>query len=292
MQPSDLSIEGWRIEDRLVLALLEKIKKAGVTLEEYVYGKLYRGIITGYNEAFVIDEGTKKRLIRQDKNSAEVIKPLLRGRDVKRYSIEWHGLYLIYVPNGWTNENRKKQDAERFFKTEFPAIYDHLRPYQTALMKRDDQGEYWWESRPLKHLNAFESSKIVMPDISPRNSFAMDETGRFYTINTVYFLSSSDKALLGILNSSSINFYYRRLTSTVRGDYFRFFKQYVETLPIATPSEKQRLAIEERVEKILAAKKKDGKADTSELENEIDQLVYKLYGLTEEEIKIVEEGSK
>ena len=112
MKQSDLGSGGWRIEDRTVLDLLEKIKRAGVPLEEYVEGKIYYGINTGFNEAFVIDDDTRKRLIKEDKKSAEVIKPFLRGRDIKRYAIDDPNLWLIYIPFQWTNNNRKKIEPE------------------------------------------------------------------------------------------------------------------------------------------------------------------------------------
>jgi len=135
MRQSDLGVEGWRIEDRTVLALMEKIKKAGVPLEEYVEGKIYYGIKTGFNEAFVIDEETKKRLIKEDKKSAEVIKPFLRGRDIKRYEIDDPGLFLLFIP--WHFPLHQKQgiegvskEAEKRFKVEYPALYKHLAAYK------------------------------------------------------------------------------------------------------------------------------------------------------------------
>jgi adenine-specific DNA-methyltransferase len=287
MQPSDLSIEGWRIENRTVLGLLEKIKKGGVALEEYVGGKIYRGITTGYNEAFIIDEATKKRLIKEDKKSAEVIKPFLRGRDIKRYAIEDPGLSIIYVPFQWTNGNRGRMEPETFFKKELPSIHRHLKQFEEQLIARDDQGDYWWEMRPCKYLEEFEKPKIMLPDISPTVNFAFDRTKSFCG-NTAYIIPIADQVLLANLNSSVTTFFYSKLSSTVRGGYLRFIYQHLSQIPIPKPNQSNREAIEERVEKILAAKKNYPAADTSQLEREIDQIVYKLYGLTEEEIKIVE----
>jgi len=291
MPQSSLSVEGWRIEDRTALRLLEKIKKAGVPLGEYVEGKIFYGIKTGYNEAFIIDEVTKSRLITEDKKSAEVIKPFLRGRDIKRYAIEDPGLSIIYVPFQWTNGNRGRTEPEKFFKKELPATHRHLKQFEKQLMARDDQGDYWWEMRPCKYLEEFEKPKIMLPDISPTANFALDASESFCG-NTAYIIPIADQLLLSVLNSTVSTYFYSKLSSTVRGGYLRFIYQYLSQIPIPKPNQSNREAIEERVEKILAAKRRDPKANTTALEREIDQIVYKLYGLTEEEIKIVEGASK
>ncbi|MGH2569027.1 MAG: TaqI-like C-terminal specificity domain-containing protein, partial [Bacteroidota bacterium] len=282
-----LGVNGWRLEEPHVQALLEKIKKAGVPLEEYVEGKIYRGIITGYNEAFVIGEETKKRLIKEDKKSAEVIKPLLRGRDVKRYSIDYQNLYLIYISNGWTNEHRKKQEPEMFLKAQLPKIYQHLKGYEKALRKRDDQGEYWWELRPCTYLDEFAKMKIVYPNILKRPEFTFDTEG-YYTNQKCFFTPIADKYLLAFLNSSVSMFLFQQLLPKLQGDFFEPSYLYFKTFPIAAPTESQRRAIEGRVEKILVSKKSNPSADTAKLEREIDEIVYEIYGLTKEEIAIVE----
>jgi hypothetical protein len=286
MKQSDLESGGWRIEDRTVLDLLEKIKRAGVPLKEYVEGKIYYGIKTGFNEAFVIDDDTRKQLIKEDKKSAEVIKPFLRGRDIKRYAIEDPKLWLIYIPFQWTNNARKKIEPEPFIKKTYPAIYIHLKQFEKQLKARDDQGDYWWEMRPCKYLEEFEKPKIMLPDISPETNFAFDHEGRYYSVNTAYLISLKEKASLGVLNSRLITFFYSNLSSQVRGGYLRFTYQYIAQIPIAKGTDKQRAAIEERVAKILKLKK-SGKP-TSELEKEIDAIVYEMYGLTEEEVGVVE----
>jgi hypothetical protein len=216
-----------------------------------------------------------------------VIKPFLRGRDIKRYAIEDPELSIIYVPFQWTNGNRGRMEPEKFFKKELPSIYRHLKQFEKQLMARDDQGDYWWEMRPCKYLEEFEKPKIMLPDISPTVNFAFDRTKSFCG-NTAYIIPIADQVLLANLNSSVTTFFYSKLSSTVRGGYLRFIYQHLSQIPIPKPNQSNREAIEERVEKILTAKKKNASADTTPLEREIDQLVYKLYGLTEEEIKIVE----
>lgn len=283
----DLKPEGWRLESPAVLQLLEKLRADRKPLGEYVKGKIYRGITTGYNEAFVIDEETKKRLIKEDNCSAEVIKPLLRGRDIKRYSILEPGLYLIYVPYRWTNERRGKAEPENFFKKELPAIHAHLKPFEKPLKKRDDQGEYWWEMRPCKYLEEFVRPKIIIPVLMIDPIFTFD-SGAHYTLDTCYIIPIDSKYVLSILNSKVGWWVLRRLTNQVQAEYSKIQIAQVIKLPVATPTQALRLEIEERVEKVFAAKWRDPEADTTALERKIDQLVYELYGLTEDEIKIVE----
>jgi len=283
MPQSSLAIDGWRIEGRSVLALLEKIKKAGVTLEEYVYGKIYYGIKTGYNEAYVIDAATKERLVKEDKRSAGVIKPFLRGRDIGRYGIDYPNLNLIFIP--WD-----------FDIKEYPCIGTHLKQFKSHLVKRPEaaEGRFPWYAMSRygsDYHGEFEKEKIVFSEIAVEGQFALDSKN-CYLDTTVFMIGSESRYLLGLLNSRLVTFAFSKTGSQIQGGFLRWKRQYMELLPIATPSDNQRCAIEERVEKILAAKKKDGKADTTSLEREIDQLVYKLYGLNEQEIKIVEDSTR
>jgi phosphoribosyl-ATP pyrophosphohydrolase len=298
MQPSDLSIEGWRIEDRSVLALLEKIKKAGMPLGEYVEGKIFYGIKTGCNEAFIIDEVTKNRLIKEDKKSAEVIKPFLRGRDIKRYAIEDPGLYLLFIP--WhfplhekLNIEGASKEAERAFKEGYPAIYKYLLQFKKQLESRNtaETGiRYEWyalQRCAASYWKEFEKPKIVWGNLGEVASFALDSDS-YYINAPSCIISVGEKYLLAVLNSKLGDYFLHQTAAVRRGGYLEYKPMYVSQLAIAKPSAVQRRAIEEQVEKILAAKKKNASADTTPLEREIDQLVYKLYGLTEEEIKIVE----
>ncbi len=287
MRQSDLSTDGWRIEDKHVLALLEKIKKAGVPLVEYVAGKIYRGITTGYNEAFVIDEDTKNRLIREDKKSLEVMKPFLRGRDIKRYVIDDPRLWLIYVPYKWTNESRGKQEPEKFFKKELPTIYNHLKQFENQLKKRDDQGDYWWEMRPCKYLGEFEKAKIIIPRIQILPSFSFD-TGGHVLLDSSYIIPMDDLYLLGILNSMLFWFICRQSSNTIQNNYLNLQIAVLIHLSITKGSDKQRHAVAERVKQILKSKKENHNADTTHLEREIDEIIYEIYGLTEEDRRIVE----
>lgn len=285
-----LSEEGWSLVPLKTQKLLEKLKNNGVALGEYVNGQIYYGIKTGYNTAFVIDEDTKTQLIEEDKSSAELIKPFLAGRDIKRYQVPQTNNYLILVKNGQTNEKRGKDEPWEWFSKTYSAVARYLSQFEDKAKARYDQGEYWWELRACAYYNEFEKPKIMLPDISLRGNFALDVDGGKYLANTAYMIGSDKTFLLGVLSSSVVYFFYRNISSSYRGGYLRFIYQYLEQIPIVEIDKEFEKTITEKVIQILALKKENPEADTSKLEADIDQMVYELYGLTDEEIAIVEES--
>ncbi|HKJ45728.1 MAG TPA: DUF559 domain-containing protein, partial [Balneolales bacterium] len=197
--------EGWTLIDESAQKLLEKVKNTGMPLHEYVGGKIYRGILTGLNEAFVIDRDTKEQLLNKDPQSIKFIKPFLAGKDIKRYQPPCEDKYLINIPSGWTNQNLNGEDNKwELFKKEYPAITKYLGYFEEKAQKRYDQGEYWWELRACSYLEEFEKPKIILPDISLRGNFTYDQNGEFYLVNTAYLIGKNDKYLLGILASNLV----------------------------------------------------------------------------------------
>lgn len=302
---SSLSDKGWSLVNEQSQSLLDKLRKVGMPLGEYVKGKIYYGIKTGLNEAFVIDEETKKRLIKEDSKSAELIKPFLVGKDIKRYEPPEKGRYLILIPKGWTREHsHNARSAWNWLKENYPAITTHLQSFTEKAQKRYDKGEYWWELRACDYYNEFEKPKMILPDISVRGNFMFDEAGGQFSVNTTYIICSSDKFLLAILNSSLMTFFYKNSFAAYRGGYLRFFTQYIEQLPIRTidfnnPPEK---AIHDKlvslVDRMLDLHKKKNSmplsAERDKIEREIvitdekiDEIVYGLYGITDEEREII-----
>ncbi len=230
---SRLNDDGWSLADKNTQDLLDKLQNLGIPLGEYVSGKIYYGIKTGLTDAFVIDADTRKKLINEDPKSSEIIKLFLAGRDVKRYHPPEGDKYVITFPKGWTREvSGGAEDAFGWLKENYPAITKHLEPFEEKAKKRCDQGEYWWELRACDYYTEFEKSKIIFPDISLKGAFTLDEVGGIYSSNTTYIIGSSDKYLVGILNSALMNFCYKELTAVFRGGYLRFFTQYVSKLPI------------------------------------------------------------
>lgn len=319
---SKLSPQHWTLADDRVLRLKEKIERFGTPLKKWDV-KIYRGVITGFNEAFIIDNETKERLCKEAPKSAEVLKPILRGRDIERYSYKWAGLWLIKIESGWTNkklldsrlhgndkkqrhscesrnpENKAEASALKMFQDTYPAVYEHLKSMGErkgkgkGLYNRDDQGDYWWELRDCDYYEEFEKEKIVYPDIAERLSFAYED-GVVFTNNTAYFLNTGNKYLLAVLNSLLADFYYRQISSQLGNEAIRAFTVFTEQLPIPKIPEKSQQPFITLVDRILAITKDEDylqnpakQLQVKALEQEIDQLVYNLYGLHDKEIGII-----
>lgn len=307
IRQDELKPESWQLESDEVLQVLKRMRRAGKPLGGQDNVRLYFGIKTGLNEAFVVDHMTRDRLVRKHKSSVELLKPFLRGRDVKRWRAESAERYLIRIES---SENRRhpwsgksQREAERIFAKTYPAIHEHFQSLRSIeldepdargcrnmfekLQRRDDQGNYFWELRSCAYWHEFKSPKIIYQDIARYFGMAWDDSGSF-VINTCYFIPRAQKWMLAVLLSSAMQFYVQKVIGSDEGGFIRLFSIHVEKFPIPAVTPKQQGIVEQLVDRILAAKQRDAEADVSGLEREIDQLVYALYGLTPEEIKIVE----
>lgn len=284
-----LKPEGWTLERSDVLALMEKLRKAGKPLGEYAEGRFYRGVLTGLNEAFVIDEATRKQLIGEDPKSADLIKPWLRGRDIRKWKAEWAGLYLITIASSanqdwpWSKE-RAEAKARSLFAKAYPAIHRHLSLREDKLRIRDDQGKFWWELRACVYWEEFERPKLVYQEIATFQSFGYAEDGLVCN-NKCFLIPEKNDFLLGLLNCKATWWFLGNLTSGLVGGARAMQMPYMKQLPIPSTTAAQKAPITERVRKILADP--DSLA-VPRLESEIDDLIYKLYGLTKDEITLVE----
>ncbi|MBW4056847.1 MAG: N-6 DNA methylase [Proteobacteria bacterium] len=298
-----LAGDNWTLASSNELAVFEKIKKSTLTLDKFVGDKLYRGIITGLTEAFVIDRETRDRLVAEDAKSAEIIKPFAIGDYVRKYRIEGKEKFVILMPKGWTNTQiaaTTEDDAWFWLQTNYPSVSGHLRPFAEKAAKRCDKGMYWWELRSCEYYDAFDKPKIVYPDIAKESRFTFDEQGMVFG-NTAYFIPSDDLYLLAILNSSLIFNYFKRFASVLgdanKGGRLRWFTQDVVKLPIRTIDPKNSADVEfqtqiiKKVELLITCnvnKSVQNERLAKAMERELDNLVYALYGLTPEERAIVE----
>ncbi|RZN40365.1 MAG: hypothetical protein EFT35_03020 [Methanophagales archaeon ANME-1-THS] len=300
-----LDDSGWSLVDEKRQALLTKLYQVGVPLGDYVNGKIYYGIKTGLNEAFVIDADTREKLIAGDPKSEELIKPFLVGKGIKRYQPLERGRYLILISKGWTKLNAEGvKDAWAWLQNNYPSIANHLKRFSEKAQKRYDQGDYWWELRACDYYEEFEKPKICWGNLCDEASFTIDFEG-FYINAPACILNSNDKYLLGCMNSKLLWRFLQEIAAERRGGFIEAKPFYVEQLPIRTinfsdPVDK---ALHDEmvtlVEHILELHKRLAKATTEpekaalqrqidETDRQIDKLVYELYGLTEEEIAIVE----
>lgn len=292
----ELTPNGWRLERTDVLDLLAKLRSKGKPLGEYVNGRFYYGIKTGLNEAFVVNRETRDRLIVKDAKSAEVLKPYLRGRDVKRWRVSSEDLWLIFVP--WhfplhldTTIKGASKLAEKLFLENYPAIYNHLSKFKDKLSERNvaETGvRYEWyalQRYASDYWQEFEQPKIILPAIEKRTAFALDEEGYFGNDKTNICVSPDAHFLVAILNSSVTWWIIQQTASGKQGGYYEFKPMYVSQIPIPEISPEAQAPFVKLVDEILALKKQ-GK-DTTFQENKIDEMVFELYELTPAEIGIV-----
>ncbi|MDR9442792.1 MAG: Eco57I restriction-modification methylase domain-containing protein, partial [Schleiferiaceae bacterium] len=273
---------GWTLTDVSVQKLLAKLRSKGTPLGEYVDGKIYRGVLTGLNEAFVIDRAKREALIAEDPGSADIIKPFLAGRDIKRYKQPESDKFLILFRSGdtreWFGDKLTEKEAFARISEAYPAVMKHLGQYEANAKKRHDRGHYWWELRACDYYEEFEKEKIAWPETSMNNQFTKIPAGA-YLNKTAFFIPSNDLFLLGLLNSKVTLFYLDAIVSKMRGGYFSLSKAYVETMPIVLTT-----AFEQKISNLTKASLVGEKAKTQEL----DQFIFSNYDLSNEEIKVIE----
>lgn len=285
---AELRPEGWSLAPKEVQQLLAKIRSKGVPLSEYVDGKIFYGIKTGLNEAFVIDQATRDRLIAEDPRSGEVIKPFLAGRDIKRYKQPESEKYLILFKSGdtrkWFGENLSEAEAKEKMRAVFPAIMSWLEAFEAKAKKRYDKGHYWWELRACDYYDEFEKGKIIIPAIAKSANYAYD-IKKNYSNDKTTIIPLSDFNLLGQLNSKLVDFYFKTIASTKQNGYYEYKPVYINQLPILPDSQPQ---MSGGAEDMLAAYGDDDKGTINGLEFITDRALYELYGLTNNEIFLIE----
>lgn len=304
IQASRLLPESWSLDRESQTQIFEKIKNCSISLGDYVQNKIYYGIKTGLNEAFVIDGSKKNELIAKDPKSAEIIKPFVQGKDIRKWYINYQDYWLVFPRRGVNIDV-------------YPAIKAHLAQWQQDLTpkvtgnekKGRKPGSYkWYEIQDdVAYHSVFDEPKIVYPDIAKNPRFFLDKTGA-YIANTAYCIGTDDLYLLGILNSRLSWFAISRISipfGTRAGEFrYRLIDQYMKKLPIraidlSNPDEKayheQMITLVEQMlelhEQLSAAGKQKQATLQQQIEatdKQIDQLVYQLYGLTPDEIAIVE----
>lgn len=241
----------WNFQARSVSGLFRRLVATGIPLRSYVEAPLLRGILTGLNEAFVIDQVTRDGLIALDHQAIDLIHPLVTGQDLRPWYKEEEGRHIIIIPAGWSKSNfgqgLSEDDAWAELGRRYPSIAGHLKRFADGARKRGDKGDYWWELRPCDYYGAFETSKIMFPDIAKLPRCSLDSSGT-YMNNTGYFIPGADAYLLGILQSRIIWFAISQISQPLRlraGLWqYRLFPQFVERLPVpnAPTAEREEIA--------------------------------------------------
>ena len=273
------SDESWVILSSEENHIRNKINEHGVPLKEWGV-KIYRGILTGFNDAFIISTEKKNELIAADPKSTELIRPILRGKDVKRYSYAFADLWLITTHNGIKSKNIPPIHVE-----DYPAIHKHLDDYYPQLIKRADKGDTPYNLRNCVYMNEFFKQKIIWGNLALSAQFAWAEEGYFINAPSSMIVPGN-KYLLAVLNSKLADWYIRQLGVTRNGGYFEYKPMFIEQLPVPMIDEDAQVPYIRLVDKILEEKR--ALNDTQFLESEINRLVYALYHLSEEEILYIE----
>lgn len=261
-----LSGSNWMLTDAATVRRIKQMESVGIPLGEYVDGKIYRGVLTGFNQAFVIDGKKREELIRQDAKSEEIIKPLAVGKDIRKWCIDFQDRWLIYSP--W----ELKID-------DYSAIKKHLKKWRSKLESRPEcrDGRYnWWcmARYGAEYVDAFEYPKIVYPVIAKESRFSYDTQGTF-TNDKAFIINSADLYLLAILNSNPVWKYLNNLCSKLRGGDLELRSIYMNKIPIPQASNTEKEGISALVQKCLDAQG----MNCEEWEKEIDERVAALYGL-------------
>ncbi len=314
----------WNLISPFQISLQEKIEanKTHKKLRNWDIS-IYRGLLTGFNEAFIINESEKEALIKADSKNIEIIKPILRGRDTRKYYCNFAKYYIINTYNGYmdlvkeTEKNIVKLPNDLFkyksfktkkwktvkrlettkgnkfrvnrvvVKTDYPTIETHLKKFEVQLKAREDQGEDWTNLRNCAYIDEFVKPKIIFSEITSEPQFYYDEKG-YYPEATVFFISGKNlKYLTALLNSKPVTFFFKSfyMGGELVGK-IRYKKVFLEQMPIPTPTETQEKAIIDLVDAIIT--QKAAGLDSLENERKIDALVYALYEITAEEQKIIE----
>ena len=256
-----------------------KIEAIGTPLKEWDIQINY-GIKTGFNDAFIINGEKRAELIAQDPKSAEIIRPILRGRDIKRYGYEFADLYLLFIPWHFPLHQRTPEikgaskEAEKAFENQYPAIYNHLLQYKEELSNRNkaETGiRYEWYALQRWGANYWEDffkEKLLYSEIVREPQFFLDKNGQFFAEATTFIMTGENlEYLYHLLHSKTITYFFKTFYAGggLGSDGYRYKKVFLEKLPIPKP--------------ILPI---------SLEESAIENSIYKLYGFSEEEIKFIE----
>ncbi len=287
---NDISESTWTIAGPIEKAIKDKIEQKGTPLKDWDIEINY-GIKTGYNDAFIIKKEIKDRLIAEDPKSVEILKPILRGRDIKRYKAQFADLWLINSHNGVKVKEGKKTVIKKKridIINDYPKVYEHLKQFETQLVKRDDQGDHWTNLRSCAYIEEFEKEKIIFQEMVQESNFTLDLNNNFFCLDTGRILTGSNLIhITGLLNSKlffySVKSYYGggKLGNTGIRMKHTFFMEFPAINSLISNSKISTLVTQ------IIADKSSGK-DTTALEQEIDNIVFKLYGLTYEEVKYID----
>ena len=292
MECSAFSSEGWTFASPISLKLIEKLQNTGTLLGQLLVNPLYSGVYT-VNE-YIIDTSTRNRLISEDPNCNDIIKPTLRGRDTRKWKAEWAELYFIMLKSSTNKEWPwsdviNEPEAEHIFAEAYPSIHNYLQHFRERLINRSVQGKFFWELGACAYYAKLEKPKIIYPDVAKSLYVCYDKTG-IINLNSTWLIPTEDLSLLAILSSKLFDWYARHKFQSIDAPWAAgrliYKKVYMNKVPIADRTSAQKAELSGLVEQILDDPENE---NVRNLEKEIDALVYRLYGLTRDEIALIEQ---
>lgn len=272
----------WTINSKIENSIKSKIESRGKKLSEWDIKILY-GVKTGFNDAFIIDELTRNKLITVNQKNDEIIRPIIRGRDIKQYSYNPPNLYLINFPCGFTNKICFSNNKENEMRTLYPEIFNHFDKFKNnksskskGLLKRDDQGDYWWELRSCVYMDVFNGQVIAWQRITQKNTFCITKPGTVVLDSMAFLSDTKDKTnyLLGFLNSSLVYYWMRKNVHEYGASGFRLSNQYVKE--IIVPTDKVLINTIDTIMK--------NNHDLQFIHSQIDKILFNYYNFTSDEI--------
>lgn len=270
-----LDEQAWSLEPAGAEALYRKIKAGGVPLATFAQKKIYRGLMTGYNNAYLIDTSTRNEILKAEPSAADFIKKYLRGQDIGRWSQDWVGLWVILLKSSgdqaWPWAALAEPEAEKCFAKTYPALFARFKPMEAALRKRTDKGRFWWELRSCAYYDEFAAPKIIYQEIQFHPSYGLDRDGYFLN-NKGFFLGHDDAWLLAVLNSPLLWWHNWRYLGHMKDEALNPAAVKMEQLPIAAPDDTSRRIAEEVVPQLVTFVKEDNETRAGVLETLASQM--------------------
>jgi hypothetical protein len=265
----------WKFIDHSQESILDKLYLNSISLKEFSDDKIYRGITTGLNEAFVLDSEISQKLLKSE--SKKIVKPYAQSTDIKKWGLLDDNRF--FLATGYDIDVKK----------EYPTAFNYLLQFEKTLKNRQDKGRNWWNLRACKYYGDFAKPKIIYMHTAKKHEFFLDTEG-CYINNSCYMIVSDSRYLFAFLNSNLFE-WFKKIKFVAYGDAAESGRAKLDynkmiTVPIKNANKKQQNMFDKLVNQILSLKEK-GK-DTAALEHQIDNLVYKLYELTYDEVKVID----
>ena len=270
----DLGSDSWVILSPERFRIKQLVEEQGIPLEDWDLN-IYRGVLTGLNEAFYLTQEEREALIARESQAEEIIVPLLRGRHIERYSYKWDGTWMINSHNGVKDINLDPINIPR----DYPVLFEHLKQYEKELVKRQDKGDHWTNLRNCAYIQDFQKPKIIYQEIAVSMPFLYDDSG-FFVDTTCYMMTSETNKLAfltAVFNSSLFRCSFKNNFPENSGNASRVKKVFFEKIPIKKPTETEAALFDKLVSMIQEAKKENLETETAFLEEILDACVMEIY---------------